>query len=165
MEKYVSECPEVNLVTVNTQFLFSVNFFFKVLFSDQLHAGSRFKMLLTKLILTASLVGVIFTIRCYSGMQGSVNGDVIGEIELLDCNGTDFCIKLPANGHVGRKHYEGAQYSCDSGECRKEGCNRRPGGGMLCCCSTDECNESSQILNNVFPIVIFTAVIMFLARH
>ncbi|KAF1745846.1 hypothetical protein GCK72_022293 [Caenorhabditis remanei] len=50
-------------------------------------------MLLTKLILTASLVGVIFTIRCYSGMQGSVNGDAIGEIELLDCNGTDFCIK------------------------------------------------------------------------
>lgn len=27
------------------------------------------------------------------GMQGSVNGDAIGEIEVLDCNGTDYCVK------------------------------------------------------------------------
>ncbi|EGT54858.1 hypothetical protein CAEBREN_20683 [Caenorhabditis brenneri] len=111
-------------------------------------------MLLNKLVLAASLFGVIYTIRCYSGMQGSVNGDAIGEIELLDCNATDFCIKLPSNGHVGRKHYEGAQYSCDFGECRKEGCNKREGGGTLCCCSTDECNESSNILNQLFLVLM-----------
>ena len=37
----------------------------------------------------------------YSGMQGSVNGDAIGEIELLDCNGTDFCIKYVTYNLIG----------------------------------------------------------------
>ncbi|CAO4382959.1 unnamed protein product [Caenorhabditis nigoni] len=101
-------------------------------------------MLLAKLLVIAKLFGVVFTIRCFSGMQGSVNGDAIGEIEILDCNGTDFCVKLPSHGHVGRKHYEGAQYSCDFGTCQKEGCAKREGGGTLCCCSTDECNGSNQ---------------------
>ncbi|CCD68285.1 Activin_recp domain-containing protein [Caenorhabditis elegans] len=120
--------------------------------------------MLRALILTASLFGAIYTIRCYSGMQGSVNGDAIGEIELLDCNGTEFCLKLPSNGHVGRRHYEGAQYSCDFGECRREGCNKRDSGGTICCCSTDECNDGNNFKNKLI-LVFLTVLFLFFAFY
>uniref|UniRef100_A0A8R1E7Z3 Activin_recp domain-containing protein n=1 Tax=Caenorhabditis japonica TaxID=281687 RepID=A0A8R1E7Z3_CAEJA len=117
-------------------------------------------MLLTRLELALSLVGVIYAIRCYSGMQGSVNGDTIGEISVLDCNDTDYCIKLPSTGHVGRKHYEGAQYSCDFGECRKEGCNKRGSGGTICCCMTDECNGASYASGANFTVLVVLLMIL-----
>ncbi|CAI2355662.1 unnamed protein product [Caenorhabditis sp. 36 PRJEB53466] len=119
-------------------------------------------MLLTKLGVALSLVGVIYTIKCYSGMQGSVNGDTIGEIELLDCNGTDYCVKLPSAGNVGRKHYEGAQYSCDFGECRKEGCSKRENGETICCCTTDECNGGHHAQTEMFIVISLISMLVFI---
>ena len=62
-----------------------------------------------QIILFSLPVTIIIAIQCYSGelvalikstinqliigMQGSVNGDTISQLELIDCNGTDFCIK------------------------------------------------------------------------
>ncbi|CAB3400812.1 unnamed protein product [Caenorhabditis bovis] len=112
-----------------------------------------------RVFLTISIIGSVAAVRCYSGMQGSVNGDSIGQIEIVDCNGTDFCVKLPSRGHVGRKHYEGAQYSCDFGECRKETCEKRDNGETICCCKDDEslplCNLSPTLSQSALRLSLF----------
>ncbi|CAI5456377.1 unnamed protein product [Caenorhabditis angaria] len=116
-------------------------------------------MLARRVFIFSTIVGIAFAVQCYSGMQGSINGDSIGQIELLDCNGTDYCIKLPSTGSVGRKYYEGAQYSCDFGECHREGCEKRSNGEIMCCCKEDQCNFQNQKL--YFSCALFISVIYF----
>ncbi|CAD6187296.1 unnamed protein product [Caenorhabditis auriculariae] len=93
-------------------------------------------------------------------MQGAVNGDSIGQLEILDCNATEFCVKLPSTGHVGRKLYEGAQYSCSYGECSKDGCFNS-GIGEICCCSEDECNFTQTKNFLAFYVILFLFLAIF----
>ncbi|KAJ1347984.1 hypothetical protein KIN20_003190 [Parelaphostrongylus tenuis] len=107
---------------------------------------------LRTIIILMPLIVVSTAIKCYNGVIDK--DEKVKRVE--DCNDT-YCLKLKFQG----EQQTVISYTCDqTNMCQKDGCYTGYANSLVCCCSKDYCNSSSN-LSTLFAIVAIVLVKIF----